>query len=135
MLANSTLSSATIAAEPGPIELDLQATALVIIDMQRDFLEPGGFGETLGNDVSQLARAVQPCADVLKLAMVKLGTDDAAPGARMILTVHDELVFEVPEERAKAAGEQIREQMAGAMKLAVPLVVDVGWGKNWAKAH
>jgi len=68
MLANSTLSSATIAAEPGPIELDLQATALVIIDMQRDFLEPGGFGETLGNDVSQLARAVQPCADVLKLA-------------------------------------------------------------------
>jgi DNA polymerase-1 len=74
-------------------------------------------------------------ADVLKLAMVKLGTDDAAPGARMILTVHDELVFEVPEERAKAAGEQIREQMAGAMKLAVPLVVDVGWGKNWAKAH
>jgi len=68
MLANSTLSSATIAAEPGPIEVDLQATALVIIDMQRDFLEPGGFGETLGNDVSQLARAVQPCADVLKLA-------------------------------------------------------------------
>jgi len=68
MLANSTLSSATIAAEPSPIELDLQATALVIIDMQRDFLEPGGFGETLGNDVSQLARAVQPCADVLKLA-------------------------------------------------------------------
>ena len=68
MLANSTLSSATIAAEPGPIELDLQATALVIIDMQRDFLEPGGFGETLGNDVSELARAVQPCADVLKLA-------------------------------------------------------------------
>jgi len=68
MLANSTLSSATIAAEPGPIEVDLQATALVIIDMQRDFLEPGGFGEALGNDVSQLARAVQPCADVLKLA-------------------------------------------------------------------
>jgi len=74
-------------------------------------------------------------ADVLKLAMVKLGVDDAAPGASMVLTVHDELVFEVPEGKAKAAGEAIREQMAGAMKLAVPLVVDVGIGKNWAEAH
>ena len=55
-------------AEPQPIELDWTTTALVIIDMQRDFLEPGGFGETLGNDVSQLARAVAPCADVLRAA-------------------------------------------------------------------
>jgi len=74
-------------------------------------------------------------ADILKLAMVKLGPDDAAPGARMVLTVHDELVFEVPEARAKEAGEQIRERMAGAMKLAVPLVVDVGMGASWAEAH
>src|SRR3989337_2652642 len=45
----------TIEAEPGPIAVDLDKTALMIIDMQRDFLEPGGFGETLGNDVSRLA--------------------------------------------------------------------------------
>src|SRR5665213_618874 len=57
-----------LAAEPGPIELNWTATALVIIDMQRDFLEPGGFGETLGNDVSQLSRAIKPCADVLNAA-------------------------------------------------------------------
>ncbi|KZD20834.1 cysteine hydrolase family protein [Tardiphaga robiniae] len=60
--------SATVVAEPGPIAVDWAATALVIIDMQRDFMEPGGFGETLGNDVSQLASAVAPIAAVLKAA-------------------------------------------------------------------
>lgn len=62
------LHTMLVSAEPGPIEVDLSATALLIIDMQRDFMEPGGFGETLGNDVSQLARAVQPIAAVLKAA-------------------------------------------------------------------
>src|ERR1700722_176126 len=57
-----------VVAEPGPIELDWSKTALVIIDMQRDFMEPGGFGETLGNDVSQLARAVNPIASILGVA-------------------------------------------------------------------
>jgi DNA polymerase-1 len=74
-------------------------------------------------------------ADILKLAMIALGRDGAAPGAHMVLTVHDELVFEVAEGAAESAGELIRQSMAGAMKLAVPLVVDVGWGKSWADAH
>jgi DNA polymerase-1 len=73
-------------------------------------------------------------ADILKLAMVALGQDEV-PGARMILTVHDELVFEVPEEQSKQAGERIRERMEAAMTLAVPLVVDVGSGRSWADAH
>ncbi|QUS37901.1 cysteine hydrolase [Tardiphaga alba] len=59
---------ATVTAEPGPIDVDFTSTALVIIDMQRDFMEPGGFGETLGNDVSQLGRAVAPIAAVLEAA-------------------------------------------------------------------
>ncbi|MGA7329449.1 MAG: isochorismatase family cysteine hydrolase [Rhodomicrobium sp.] len=60
--------SSTVAAEPGPITVDWRTTALLVIDMQRDFLEPGGFGETLGNDVSQLARAVAPTGAVLAAA-------------------------------------------------------------------
>jgi nicotinamidase-related amidase len=56
---------ATIEAEPSAIDIDPKRTAVVIIDMQRDFLEPGGFGETLGNDVSLLQAAVEPCRRLL----------------------------------------------------------------------
>ena len=62
------MPSVTIDAEPGPIAADLDKTALIIIAMQRDFLEPGGFGETLGNDVSRLVAAVEPCRAVLDAA-------------------------------------------------------------------
>jgi len=58
----------TVKAEPEAVPLDLTRTALIIIDMQRDFLEPGGFGETLGNDVSLLGAAVGPCKAVLDAA-------------------------------------------------------------------
>jgi nicotinamidase-related amidase len=56
---------ATVDAQPTPYVFDPQSTALVIIDMQRDFLEPGGFGESLGNDVSQLRRTIEPLAALM----------------------------------------------------------------------
>jgi nicotinamidase-related amidase len=52
----------TVDALPTPYTFELDSTALVVIDMQRDFLEPGGFGESLGNDVSQLRRTIEPLA-------------------------------------------------------------------------
>ena len=74
-------------------------------------------------------------ADILKLAMVRLGDGDVVPGARMVLTVHDELVFEVPEAETKEAKGRIKEAMESALKLDVPLVVDVGSGHHWSEAH
>lgn len=57
-----------IEAEPAPVPVDWSVTALMIIDMQRDFLYPGGFGELLGNDVSLLGRAIGPIEHVLTAA-------------------------------------------------------------------
>jgi nicotinamidase-related amidase len=64
-----------IEAEPSTLVVELDHAALIIIDMQRDFLEPGGFGETLGNDVSLLQEAVAPLRKVL----------DAARAAKMLV--------------------------------------------------
>jgi DNA polymerase-1 len=72
-------------------------------------------------------------ADLLKLAMLKL-RKPVTPGTRMILTVHDELVFEVPTKEVKTASQRIKEIMENVHPLDVPLVVDVGSGKNWNAA-
>jgi DNA polymerase-1 len=79
-------------------------------------------------------------ADILKRAMIDVHAAISAlsgrsgPAGRMILTVHDELLFEVPRERADELSAVIREQMESAAVLAVPLTVDVGMGDNWKDA-
>ena len=75
-------------------------------------------------------------ADILKRAMIDLHEELPRRGlaTRMILTVHDELLFESPRDEAAAAAEIVREQMEQAAQLAVPLTVDVGTGDNWRDA-
>jgi DNA polymerase-1 len=81
-------------------------------------------------------------ADIIKRAMSRIAPALEAKGlnrVRMLLQVHDELVFEVPEEEVEAASEVVRDVMAHAaepaVKLNVPLGVDIGTGPNWGAAH
>ena len=74
-------------------------------------------------------------ADIMKRAMLQVHAALAGdPEARMILTVHDELLFEVPKDRAEEIGAIVRERMESAAELKVPLTVDVGIGENWKDA-
>ncbi len=75
-------------------------------------------------------------ADILKRAMIDIHEELQKRGlrTRMILTVHDELLFEGPREEADSAAEVIRERMEHAVELSVPLTVDVGIGNNWSDA-
>lgn len=73
-------------------------------------------------------------ADLLKMAMLSLAKP-VTPGSRMLLTVHDELVFEVPKAEVEEASAKIRDAMQNVYALDVPLVVEVGAGPNWKLAH
>ena len=72
-------------------------------------------------------------ADILKRAMIDI-QPDLPKGALMILTVHDELLFEVPEPQVNTIVDFVRNRMEGAAALAVPLTVDIGVGENWKDA-
>ena len=75
-------------------------------------------------------------ADILKKAMIDVhaALADSHPRAKMILTVHDELLFEAPKEDADSVAAVVRSKMAAAVPLRVPLDVDVGIGENWKEA-
>jgi DNA polymerase-1 len=75
-------------------------------------------------------------ADILKRAMIDVDRvlSAEAPTSRMILTVHDELLFEAPAADADRVAELVRTTMAEGVKLSVPLDVDVGVGENWKEA-
>jgi DNA polymerase-1 len=76
-------------------------------------------------------------ADIIKRAMIQLpdALAEKRLKAKMLLQVHDELIFEVPKKEAHATAELVREVMEGAAQLDVPLIVDAGIGPNWDQAH
>jgi DNA polymerase-1 len=75
-------------------------------------------------------------ADVFKLGMIRVDAAlrDSDLEIRMLLTVHDELVFEVSQERVGEAAGVVKREMEAAYELDVPLRADIGWGPNWAEA-
>jgi DNA polymerase I len=75
-------------------------------------------------------------ADILKRAMIDVQSalKAAHPLARMILTVHDELLFESPKDQAADVAALVKDKMSKAVKLNVPLDVDAGIGENWTEA-
>ncbi len=76
-------------------------------------------------------------ADLIKVAMIRIHERLGAGGfrARMILQVHDELLFEAPEAEIEILKPMVKREMEGALTLDVPVVVDVGVGRNWLEAH
>lgn len=76
-------------------------------------------------------------ADIIKIAMIRIRDAFHAEGmkGKMVLQVHDELVFELPEDELDAAGRIIKEKMENVVALSVPLKVEMGYGRNWAGAH
>jgi nicotinamidase-related amidase len=128
------MATVTVQAEPEAISFDPARTAFVMIDFQRDFMEPGGFGETLGNDVSLLGKAVKPAkalidaARRLKMlvvhtreghrpdmadappAKVERGTPSArigAPGPMGRILIRGEAGHDIIPELAPAEGEPV----------------------------
>jgi len=76
-------------------------------------------------------------ADVIKISMINISNrlEREKLESKMLLQVHDELLFEVPEKEKEVLSRLVREEMEHAVKLEVPLKVDMGMGSNWAEAH
>ena len=76
-------------------------------------------------------------ADIIKKVMLQLPDTlkKVGLGAKMLLQVHDELIFDVPENEVEQTKEIVKNMMENVVHLSVPLIVDIGVGKNWTEAH
>jgi DNA polymerase-1 len=123
------------------------------LDSLKEFAEKYGYAETMfgrkrylpeitsqNRQVKAMAERIAinspiqgTAADIIKLAMIHLQRDliDQKLQARLLLQVHDELILELPPEEEAVVGKLVREKMENAVKLKVPLKVDMGTGQNW----
>jgi DNA polymerase-1 len=76
-------------------------------------------------------------ADLIKMAMININRalSEKSLASRMILQVHDELVFEVPEDELDVLLKMVKDKMENAIELTVPIKVEIGVGNNWLEAH
>jgi DNA polymerase-1 len=104
-----------------------------VADLQSQEVATRGFGERIAINTPIQGSA----ADLIKLAMIRIDQKlrESALSTMMILQIHDELLFEVPEQEMEQVKALVCEAMEGIYPLKVPLKVDLGTGRNWAEAH
>lgn len=90
-----------------------------------------GFGERVAINTPTQGSA----ADIITIAMIRIHDQLNGFKSKMILQVHDELLFEIHESEIDNISEMIKKEMEEAWKLRVPLRVDMGMGRNWAETH
>lgn len=110
-----------------------------LLGRRRTIADISSRNQTARNAAERLAvnTVVQgTAADMIKLAMIRIHRriEKERRPSRMLIQVHDELVFETPTNAVKDEAAIIRDEMAAALPLSVPVKVDVGWGKNWLDA-
>ncbi len=102
-----------------------------------ELLSPNSQRSAFGQRLAMNSPVQGTAADIIKLAMINIHRRLKTEGfhSRMILQVHDELLFEVKNEELESIKELVKSEMEGVVRLEVPLVVDIGVGLNWAEAH
>jgi DNA polymerase I len=127
------------------------------MDTTKEFCKANGFVETLFGRICHIPsiREKNPArrsfaerqainaplqgtaADIIKRAMIRIPSalKDAGLKARMLLQVHDELLFEVPDAEVEATSKLVKQIMESAAQLSVPLIAEAGVADNWAQAH
>ncbi|MCK5833703.1 DNA polymerase I [bacterium] len=122
-----------------PIEAEALGYVKTILGRRRYFpeLKEGGQSKRFAQRAVINTPIQGSAADIIKLAMLNIYKllKNGAYKTKMISTVHDELIFDVPKNELEEIKGLVRENMEGVIELSVPLIVDIGTGKNWFEAH